>query len=136
MQFKLYIGTSTYVKYLTHITLFSKISRIYKAVGNMIFRRTHPMNGPLKYGFYKKLFLYEWTSDQLNIYWPFFSSKLDSPEIKTLERHSLNVKKCLSNVLITGESNFDEKNGQEMFKWSVVHFWRNDFFKKYILWST
>ena len=35
--------------------------------------------------------------------------------IKTLERHSLNVKKCLSNVLITGESNFDERNGQEMF---------------------
>ena len=34
----------------------------------------------------------------------FLSSKLDSPVIKTLERHSLNVKKCLSNVLITGES--------------------------------
>ena len=57
LQFKFYIGT--YVKYLTHITLFSKISRIYKALGNMIFRRTHPMNGPLKYGFFKKLFLYE-----------------------------------------------------------------------------
>ena len=34
---------------------------------------------------------------------PFLSSKLDSPVIKTLERLSLNVKKCLSNVLITGE---------------------------------
>ena len=26
-----------------------------------------------------------------------------------LESHSLNVKKCISNVLITGEFNFDEK---------------------------
>ena len=39
---------------------------------------------------------------------PFLSSKLDSPIIKTLERHSLNLKKFLSNVLITGESNIDE----------------------------
>ena len=45
----------------------------------------------------------------------FSSSKLDSPGIKTLERHSLNVKKCLSNILIPGESNFDERNGQEIF---------------------
>ena len=59
----------------------------------------------LKYGFFKKL----------NISQPFLSSKLDSPVIKTLERHFLNVKKYLSNVLITGESNFDERNGQEMF---------------------
>jgi hypothetical protein len=29
--------------------------------------------------------------------------------MKTLEFHSLNVKKYLSNVLITGKSNFDEK---------------------------
>ena len=43
---------------------------------------------------------------------PFISSKLDSPVIKTLERHSLNVKKCLSNVLIKGESNLDKRNGQ------------------------
>ena len=27
----------------------------------------------------------------------------------------------LSNVLITGESNFDEKNVVEMFNWSEVH---------------
>ena len=40
----------------------------------------------------------------------YFLSKLDSPEINTLLTHSLNVKKCLSNVLITGESNFDEKS--------------------------
>ena len=40
----------------------------------------------------------------------FFHSKLDSPVIKTLKRHSLNVKKCLSNVLITGDSNLDERN--------------------------
>ena len=59
----------------------------------------------LNNGFFKKLLFQEWTSDQLNISWPFFSSKLESLEIKTLERHSLNVKKCLSNVLITGESN-------------------------------
>ena len=29
----------------------------------------------------------------MNISWTFLSSKLDSPVIKTLERHSLNVKK-------------------------------------------
>ena len=43
--------------------------------------------------------------------WPvahFFSSKLDFPVIKTLEFHSFNVKKSLSNVVITGKSNFDE----------------------------
>ena len=43
---------------------------------------------------------------------PLLSSKLDSLVIKTLKRNSLNVKKCPSNVLITGESNFDEKNAQ------------------------
>ena len=57
---------------------------------------------------------------QLNISWPFLSSKLDSSVIKTLERHSL--KKCLSNVLITGESNFDVRNSKEMFNWSEDHF--------------
>ena len=41
--------------------------------------------------------------------WTLFSSKLDFPGIKTLETHALNVKKCVTNVLISGESNFDEK---------------------------
>ena len=36
--------------------------------------------------------------------WTLFSSKLDSSVIKTLETHSLNVKKCVCNVLITGKS--------------------------------
>ena len=45
----------------------------------------------------------------------FLSSKLDSHVIKTLERHSFNVKNCLSYVLINGESNFDESNVKEMF---------------------
>ena len=44
-----------------------------------------------------------------------YKSKLDSLAIKTLERHSLNVKMCHSNVLITGESDSDEKNVREMF---------------------
>ena len=44
--------------------------------------------------------------------WTLFSLKLDSPVIKTLKRNSLNVKKCPSNILITGKSNFDEKNAQ------------------------
>ena len=56
------------------------------------------------------------------ISWTFLSSKLDSPVSKILERHKLNVEKCLSNILITGESNFDDKNGQEMFNWSVQRF--------------
>ena len=43
---------------------------------------------------------------------PFLSSKLDSPVIKTLERHFFTLSECLSNVLITGESNFDERNVQ------------------------
>ena len=41
--------------------------------------------------------------------------------METLERHSINVKMCLSNVLITGESNFDEKNVEEMLNRSEVH---------------
>ena len=36
-------------------------------------------------------------------------SKLDSPIIKTLDRHSLNVKNYISSVLIIEESNFDER---------------------------
>ena len=55
------------------------------------------------------------TGLQLNISWTFLSSKLDSPVIKTLERHSLKEKKYLSDVLIPRESNFDERNVQEMF---------------------
>ena len=46
---------------------------------------------------------------RMNISWTFFSSKLDSPVIKTLERH------------FTGETNFDEKNVHEKFNWSGVH---------------
>ena len=57
----------------------------------------------------------------VEISWTFLSSKLDSLVIKTLERHSLNVKKSLSNVLITGESYFDERNVQEIFNWSEAH---------------
>ena len=41
---------------------------------------------------------------------PFLSSKLDSSEIKPFERHPFKVKKCRSSVLITGESNLDERN--------------------------
>jgi hypothetical protein len=40
-----------------------------------------------------------------------FSSKCDSPVMKQFERHSLNSKN-VSNVLITGESNFVEKSVQ------------------------
>ena len=62
----------------------------------------------IKYGFCKSYFF---TNETLGS-WTLFSSKLDSPVIKTLETHSLNVKKCVSNVLITGEYNFDEKSVQ------------------------
>ena len=47
--------------------------------------------------------------------WPvahFFSSKLDFPVIKTLERDFFTLSEWNSNVLITGKSNFDEKSGQ------------------------
>ena len=39
-------------------------------------------------------------------------TKLDSPVIKTLEIHFFTLSECVSNVLITGESNFDERNAQ------------------------
>ena len=42
----------------------------------------------------------------------FFSLKLDSPVIKTLERHFFELSECVSNVLITEESDFDEKSVQ------------------------
>ena len=48
-------------------------------------------------------------------FFDFFSSKLDYPVIKTLERHFFTLSECLFNVLISGESNLDEKKGQEMF---------------------
>ena len=55
----------------------------------------------------------------------FFLSKLDSLVIKTLERHFFTFSECLSNVLITRESNFDENNGQ-----SNVQLIRGSFLKK------
>ena len=54
---------------------------------------------------------YFFTNETLDS-WTLFSSKLDSPAIKTLERHFFELSECLSNVLITGESNFDEKSVQ------------------------
>ena len=39
----------------------------------------------------------------------------------TIRETLITLSECLSNVLITRESNFDEKNGQEMFNWSEVH---------------
>ena len=57
------------------------------------------------------------TSDQLYISWPFLSSKIYSPIIKTLERHFFKLSECHSNVLITG----DERN---------VHLIRGSFLKK------
>ena len=66
---------------------------------------------------FKKLFLYEWTSDQLIILNTFFSSKLDSPAIKTLER----IRFFSNQSIGEGKSNFDEKNIKEMFNWSEFH---------------
>ena len=51
------------------------------------------------------------SSDQLNISSTFFSSKLDSPVIKTLER----IRFSSNQNIGEGESNFDEKNVKEMF---------------------
>ena len=58
------------------------------------------------------------------ISFPFLSSKLDTPVIKTLEKHFFTLSECLSNVLITEESNFDERNAQLI---------RGSFLKKYLL---
>ena len=59
--------------------------------------------------FCKKILLSECNSDQL----PISSSKLDFPVIKNIGKTLTQCKKkCLSNVLITGKSNFDERNGQ------------------------
>ena len=55
--------------------------------------------------------------DEPLIIWPFLSSKLDSPVIKTFKRHFFTPMFWLC----TGESNFDERIGQEMFNWSEVH---------------
>ena len=44
--------------------------------------------------------------------WTLFSSKIDSPVIKTLETHFFTLSEYDTNVLITGESNFDEKSVQ------------------------
>ena len=57
-----------------------------------------------------QLLSYFWNEPLISC--PFLSSKLDSPVIKTLERHFFTLSDCLSNVLITRESNMDEKNGQ------------------------
>ena len=59
----------------------------------------------LKYGFYKQHFFSEWTTDQLNISWPFLSSLLGGCNTK-----------ATSNPLKS-----DDKNGQEMFNWWEVH---------------
>ena len=55
-----------------------------------------------------------------------FSLKLDSPSPMFWLKENL----ILSHVLITEESNFDEKNDKEMFNWSEFHSE-----KKYYLWN-
>ena len=52
---------------------------------------------------------------------PFLSSKLYSV-IKTLERHFFTLSECLSNVLITGESNLDERIGQSFVRKEVISY--------------
>ena len=44
--------------------------------------------------------------------WTLSSSKVNSPVIKTLKSHFFELSECFSNVLITGESNFDENSVQ------------------------
>ena len=72
------------------IRMFLRMKKIYKIQS-------------LKYGFFKKLFLYKSVAH-------FFHPKLDSPVIKILEKNFI-LSDCLSNVLITWESNLDERNG-------------------------
>ena len=69
----------------------------------------HWSNQKLKCRFCKKLLLYECNSDQLPT---FFSSKLDFPVIKRLERDFFTLSEFTSNVFITRESNFYERSGQ------------------------
>ena len=45
----------------------------------------------------------------------FFSSKIRFSCNENIGETFFALSECLSNVLITGESNFDERNGQEMF---------------------
>jgi hypothetical protein len=61
-----------------------------------------------------------------------FSNQLCFPASKTLERHSLNLKKCLFNVLIAGESNFDKKKcltAQSFNRKEVHNFFKNLHFR-------
>ena len=53
--------------------------------------------------------LFSWT--QVEHFFDIFSSKLDSPVIKTLER----IRFSSNQNIGEGESNFDEKNVEEMF---------------------
>ena len=52
---------------------------------------------------------YYFTNETL-VSWTLFSQRLDSTVIKTLETHFFTLSERVSNVLITGESNFDEKS--------------------------
>ena len=65
----------------------------------------------LKYGFCKKLLLFECNSDQLNISWPFLSSLLGGFGV----------------ALLLHPPKSDDKNVQEMFNWSEFHSERNNF---------
>ena len=69
----------------------------------------------------------------MNVSWTFLSSKLDSPVIKTLERHFFTLSGCLSNILIIEESDFDERNGQmpnvSFVRKYVPNFFQNPNFK-------
>ena len=72
---------------------------------------------------------------KLNTSSTFFSSKLDSPVIKTLERIRFSSDQNIGEV----ESNFDEKNVEKMFNWSEVHsekkyyLYNRDFSSKYFV---
>ena len=77
----------------------------------------------LKYGFCKKSLLYEWTSDQLHLTIYLHKIRFSCNPANIWKDIFFTLSECLSNVLITGdwESNFDERNGQEMFNWSEFH---------------
>ena len=91
-----------YQKYFHYI-----IYKCYKK--RELTKKTHWL---LKCRFCKKLILYEWNSGQLDTFFikvRFSCNQNTGVSWVTLTRCK---KKCISNVLITGESNFDEKSVQ------------------------
>ena len=109
------IWSSFFIKFslLKKILTFAlRIGSICLVLSGLVYRFSiipNKLLGLLKYGFCNKLLLYEWNSGQLDT---FFIKIRFCCHQNIKDTLFFTLSECVSNVLMTGESNFGEKSVQ------------------------